>query len=198
MKRTMTWLAMALTAPVLIAASPRAVQVELASDSRIWVDGTSSVRGWSCRATTMDAEIGAAGTAATAAILRQEKAINAVHLTIPVAQLECGNGTMNGHMRKALKLDEHPNITFRLSSYELAARSDTLLVTLKGDLSMAGSTQPVTLVATGHARDGGTLRVQGTHELQMTQFGIKPPTLMFGTMKVHDKVKVGFDLVLSD
>jgi hypothetical protein len=32
----------------------------------------------------------------------------------------------------------------------------------------------------------------------MTEFGVKPPTLMLGTMKVGDKVKVGFDLYLKN
>jgi polyisoprenoid-binding protein YceI len=198
MRSILTWMAMALVAPALIAASPRATQVELEPESKLWVDGTSSVRGWSCRATAMAAAIRAEGSTATAAILRQEKAISGVDLTIPVAQLECGNGTMNGHMRKALKLDEHPHITFRLASYDLATAGDTLRVTLTGDLTMAGSTQAVTLTATGQAAGSGMLRVQGTHELLMTEFGIKPPSLMFGTMKVHDKVRVGFDLILSD
>jgi hypothetical protein len=31
----------------------------------------------------------------------------------------------------------------------------------------------------------------------MKEYGLKPPTLMMGTMKVHEKVKVGFDFVLA-
>ena len=32
----------------------------------------------------------------------------------------------------------------------------------------------------------------------MTEFGLKPPTLMLGTMKVDERIKVGFDVVLKD
>jgi hypothetical protein len=32
----------------------------------------------------------------------------------------------------------------------------------------------------------------------MTDYGLKPPTLMFGRMKVGDLVSVGFDLLLKD
>jgi hypothetical protein len=32
----------------------------------------------------------------------------------------------------------------------------------------------------------------------MTEFGLKPPTLMLGTLKVDERVKVGFDVVLKD
>ena len=36
------------------------------------------------------------------------------------------------------------------------------------------------------------------HEFAMTEFGVKPPTLMLGTMKVGDRVKVSFDLYVKD
>jgi hypothetical protein len=32
----------------------------------------------------------------------------------------------------------------------------------------------------------------------MTQFGLKPPTLMMNTLKVAPEVKVGFDLLLKN
>ena len=32
----------------------------------------------------------------------------------------------------------------------------------------------------------------------MTEFDLKPPSLMLGTMKVDEKVKVSFDLLLKD
>jgi hypothetical protein len=44
--------------------------------------------------------------------------------------------------------------------------------------------------------DNGGLRVKGSKEFLMSEFGVKPPSLMLGTMKVRDKVKVNFDVVL--
>ena len=49
---------------------------------------------------------------------------------------------------------------------------------------------------TGRAGGGDVLRVVGTHELKLSDYGLKAPSLMMGTMKVGDVVKVGFDLVL--
>ena len=31
----------------------------------------------------------------------------------------------------------------------------------------------------------------------MSEYGVKPPTMMFGTMRVNDLVKVGFDIALQ-
>jgi hypothetical protein len=41
------------------------------------------------------------------------------------------------------------------------------------------------------------LRVTGKYELNMKDFGVKPPTLMLGTMRVGEKVTVNFDLLLK-
>jgi hypothetical protein len=41
---------------------------------------------------------------------------------VSVAGLECGNGTMNGHLRKALKSDTSPKISYRISSYDVTPR----------------------------------------------------------------------------
>jgi hypothetical protein len=41
------------------------------------------------------------------------------------------------------------------------------------------------------------LHVNGVYELRMTDYGLKPPTLMFGRIKVGETVMVGFDLLLK-
>lgn len=169
----------------------------LQAESRLWVGGTSSVRGWECKATTFSTIVESAPNAA-ATVLAGEKAVGAVSLTVPVDKLECGNGQMNGHMRKALKLEEHPQITFSLTSYELNRSNDSLLVTMAGSLTLGGTEKPVELVGLAASAPDGALRVAGTYALRMTEFGLKPPTLMFGRIKVHDLVKVGFDVVLKD
>lgn len=184
--------------PLLLGARPlNDGGMDLQVESRLWVGGTSSVRGWECKATTFSATVESAPNA-SATVLAGEKAVGAVNLTVPVDKMECGNGQMNGHMRKALKLEEHPQITFSLTSYELGRSNDSLLVMMAGSLTLGGSEKPIELVGLAASGPDGTLRVTGTYPLKMTDFGLKPPTLMFGRIKVHDLVKVGFDVVLKD
>lgn len=166
-------------------------------ESRLWVGGTSSVRGWECRATAFTATIESAPNAA-ATVLAGEKAVGAVNLAVPVEKLECGNGQMNGHMRKALKVEEHAQIAFRMTSYELARSSDTLVATIDGTLTLGGTEKPIQLVGLATSTPDNALRISGTYSLRMTDFALKPPTLMFGRIKVHDLVKVGFDIILKD
>jgi hypothetical protein len=42
------------------------------------------------------------------------------------------------------------------------------------------------------------IRFKGSKQFKMTEYGVKPPTLMLGTMKVGDPVTVSFDLALSE
>jgi polyisoprenoid-binding protein YceI len=185
-------------APALIAWPTATSQMDLQPESKVWVEGTSSVRSYKCNAVALNAALQTESGNAVEAILAGDKALNSADLTIEAAKLECGNGTMNGHMRKALKSEANPAILFRLASYELTKSADTLRVEMTGDLTLAGAQKTITLQALAKDGGNGTLLVEGTHELNMKDYGINPPKLMLGTLKVHDKVKVGFSLVLKD
>ena len=172
--------------------------MSLAPQSRLWVDGTSTVRAWSCKATEIDATIEAGAPDAVKAVMTGVKAVRAVDVRIPAEKLDCGNGTMNEHMRKALKAKENPVIAFKVVSYDVAKGASGVTGTLNGQLTIGGTTRPIAIQAAGAAGPDGTLHVTGMQELVMTEYGLKPPTLMLGTMKVGDKVKVSFDLFVKN
>lgn len=184
-------------APAALAATPRRIALDLQPSSRLWISGTSTVRSFECTATTFDAEV-ASIPGATIAVLAGEKAVTSVEVRVPTERLDCRNGTMNEHMLKALKAKANPTIVFKLASYDLAKQSDAVRVTLNGTLAMGGVEKPITLSAAATEGPTGLLHVVGTQELRMTEWGLKPPSLMLGTMKVDERVKVGFDLMLKD
>jgi polyisoprenoid-binding protein YceI len=105
---------------------------------------------------------------------------------------------MNEHMRKALKVNEFATIEFRMASYELARAVDGMALTLDGTLTLGGVEKPITVAAQVKGADDGRLLVTGTHEVRMTEFGLKAPKLMLGTMRVDERIKVGFEIVLKD
>ena len=184
--------------PALVAFTAVESAMTLQPQSRLWVAGTSTVRSFECAARTIDAQVIAAGPGASAAVMTGEKAVKDVEVSVPAAKLDCKNGTMNEHMLKALKASDAPTIVFRLSGYELEKASAGMGVKVNGTLTLGGTEKPITVLATAVDAGNGALRVTGTHELNMKDFGLKPPTLMMGTMKVNEKVKVGFDFVLAD
>ena len=184
-------------APTMIAWTPANPILSLEPQSRLWVNGTSTVRAFQCKATTFTAQVEAAGPDAIQQVLAGEQGVAGVVVEVPAAKLECGNGTMNEHMLKALKAKENPTISFKLTSYESARSAEGVKGELTGVLTLGGVQKTITLQGTAKDGPNGTLHVVGTHEVRMSEYGLKAPTLMLGTMKVDDRVKVSFDLILK-
>ncbi|HVT38674.1 MAG TPA: YceI family protein [Gemmatimonadaceae bacterium] len=169
----------------------------LKPESRLWIDGKSTMRDFTCKAPALTIVIEAAD-AAVPALLSGERAFRTVHLDVAADRMDCANGTMNGHMLKALKAAEHPLISFQLGSYDLTKATDLTKAVLTGTLDIGGVQKPVTLPVDLKDAGEGALRVTGSYELNMRDYDLKPPSLMLGTMKVRDKVIVNFDLVLKN
>ena len=184
-------------APSLIAWTPANPILMMQPQSKLWVSGTSTVRSFECKAASFSAEIDGVAPGAAAAVLAGEKAVQSVTVQVPAAKLDCGNGTMNEHMLKALKAKDNPTISFRLSSYKTSKTGDAVTGDLTGVLTLGGVEKTITLQGTATEAGDGQFRVVGSHELSMKEYGLKAPTLMLGTMKVGDRVKVNFDLVLK-
>ena len=168
----------------------------LAAESRVWFDGTSTVRNWSCKATQIDAVIDA-DAGAVANVLKGQKAVKSVTLTFPTAKLDCANGTMNGHMMRALNGTVNSNISFALTGYDLSAAAPAT-ETLTGALTINGVTKPISVPAEFSSAAGGALHVTGKYSLKMTEWQVIPPKLMLGAMKVGPVIVVNFDLLLQN
>jgi polyisoprenoid-binding protein YceI len=188
--------ALLILAPALAAFRAASNTLTLQPESRLWVDGTSNVRSFSCAATSLDVQV-AASDDAVSRVLAGEKAVTGVDVTVRADSLDCKNGKMNGHMRKALKAEEHPDIRFHLATYDLVKDSLGVAVTLSGTLTLGGTEKPITVAATARPDSGGALRVAGTYVLKMKDYGLKPPSLMLGAFKVNNEVTVNFDLHLK-
>ncbi len=183
-------LALATTLATGVAAQgTNALKLTLGPDRKIWIEGSSTIRKFSCATADFEATAEPATTTVTA--------VQTVDVRIPVKSLSCGNGTMDKHMQHALKADEDPEIRFELKSYavgETTAAGTEVKAT--GVMTIAGSSKTVEL--TGLVTPTATgLRVQGETPLRMTEYGVKPPSLMLGTLKVADAITVHYDVVLE-
>ena len=172
-------------------------QLSLQPTSKLWVEGTSTVRSFSCQASEVKATVEASGSNAIARLMTGDKAVESVNVVVPSEKLDCGNGTMNDHMRKAIKMNEAPTIAFRVTSYDLTKEANGVAGKLTGTLSLGGETKTITVPATG-VMDAGALHVTGAYPLTMSDYNLKAPSLMFGRIKVRDQVTVKFDLLLKN
>ncbi len=183
--RKRVWMGVALVVPALVAAGAQPLTFH--NTSRVWVEGTSTVRAYRCESAQVT---GAASAGSTQ--LASIGSVSGAEVSIPVASLDCRNETMNGHMRNALKANAAPTIRFRAQSVDVAANG---AVKMTGGLTIGGQTQQVSIDATA-AEVNGQLRVRGTKQIRMPDYGVRPPSLMMGTMRVNPLVTVGFDVVL--
>jgi hypothetical protein len=173
-------------------------QVTLLPASSLWVEGKSTIRDWKCTANSVQADIEVRGEDPIRRLMAGENSVGVVEFSLATAGLDCANNTMNEHMKKALKAEQHAKIAFTVDSYELKLQDGNRRGTLVGNLSLGGARKAIAVDVAFSLSEEGILRVTGTHALTMTDYGLKPPSLMLGTMKVRDNVLIGFDLLLAN
>lgn len=166
-------------------------------ESKMWIEGTSSLKSFSCKVPEFSLEVTADSADAVAAVLAGRKAVRVVELAVPAAKIDCANSTMNEHMLKAIKADANKTVRFTLSGYDIAQSAKGAAGTMRGALLVGGAEHPVSVAAVASDAGNGALRIVGSYELALSAFALKAPTLMFGSIKVGDKVQVKFDVVLK-
>jgi len=181
-------------APVRFAADDLVAQPQ----SKLWVEGTSTIKAFQCSVPNFTISVKSTGAGAVSAVLAGEKAVRTVELTVPAAKIECGNGTMNDHMRTAIKAEENPSIKFTLASYDVAKAGDGAKGTMRGSLALGGAQHPIDISAVATDAGNGAMRIVGGYEVALSEFDLKRPSLMFGRIKVGDKVQVKFDFVFKN
>jgi len=173
-------------------------RVSVAPESKLWIEGTSTIHDWTCKATTLDAAIDV-DAAAVQLAESAPKLLKKVQVKIPVESLKCGHGGMDNNMYKALKADQTPEISYIMATFEAVAADEKNDFTLRtvGTLSLAGKENPVTVEVQAHRLADGTIKATGTVPVKMTDYGIQPPTAVFGRIKAGNDVKVKFELTLG-
>ena len=182
-------LAALLFLPLLMAATTPATY-RFADESRIWVEGTSTVHEWDCQVKRFLGRVNAQADTGRMATL------TSASVTVAGRSIDCDNGTMNGKLRDALGDDA---VRYQLTSATpaLAGADGWFSVETVGRLTIAGTTRPARLSMRGKALSGGRFRFTGAYGLHMTDFGVDPPTALLGTLKTGDAVTVRFEVIVE-
>ena len=158
------------------------------SSAFINVHGTSNVHDWDMKPTKVTGEIGINGS----------KQINAITIKVEVKSLKSGNGIMDGKTYDAFDYKKYPYIVFQLTDVTQEKLSDNdTEITLTGNLSFAGATRKISIKSIGEITKSGDYQLKGSVPLKMTDYKMKPPTAMLGTMKTGDAVTVKFDVTFK-
>ncbi len=183
----------------------RALSLVVAPGASLELDGDSSLHRYSAKAHGMEAGVGLDSARLPTAVeasdlegLVRGHFIKTFRLSVPVDQLSSGEKGLDANMRKALKGDRYKQIRFQMDSYEVVGPPGkaTLTVVLHGRLSLAGVERKIDVTAAGvRVHDG--LAISGSKDLLMTDYQIKPPTMMLGAIKTKDLITVKFNATLE-
>ena len=167
------------------------------ASGRVTIAGTSNIHEYTAstnavRVTRLALANGIAGPALLQRVL-EPGAVEAFEIAVSAGSLSSPKDGLDKNMHKALKVQAHPDITFKLSRLEAAAPGAFKAI---GQLGIAGVEREVALDLKVVRSDAG-LAVSGTVTLLMTDYGITPPKAMLGMLKTDPKVTVTFETVLA-
>lgn len=131
----------------------------------------------------------------------EDNEITSLEVSIPVETLKSGKDGLDDKMYDAMKTGKFPRVGFVLTKSEKPEENpdgmtgEVRLVT--GDLTILDTTQSVTVPVAVATDENGQLALSGSRELDMTDFGVKPPKAMLGMVKAHPKITVDFTWILD-
>ena len=100
--------------------------------------------------------------------------------------------------QNALKSKANPDIRYEMATAELTKTTgDSFIVRTTGKFTIAGASRPVTMDVTATRVSDNRYMLTGEAPITMSDYGIKPPTAMLGTIKTGPAVKVAFRWIVG-
>ena len=202
LRRAMLVALLALAITILCVAVARAqesVRVPVSPASKLWIDGTSNLHGWSCKADKFDATVELDAAAAVQLGSAPPNALKRVEVKVPVKALKCGHGGMDDNLYKALNADKTPDVTYILATFDAAPgdSANAFALQTQGTLSIGGKENDLSMEVFATRLADGSVKATGAVSIKMTDYGIQPPTAIFGTLRTGNEVKVNFELTVG-
>jgi hypothetical protein len=178
-------------------AQPRdTVRVDMGHGSQVWIEGSSNVTDWRCKAVAFDARVELQPVAERTDDLAA--ALRAINVSVAVRDLKCGNRKMEHDLYAALRANDPARPAYILGRFDVIADSTAgNNLATRGPLVVAGIERMVSVPVVTTREVDGTIRARGAVGMLMTDFGIKPPVGLFGLIRSRNEITVKFDLVVS-
>ena len=158
-------------------------------NSTFIIKGTSSLHDWEMISKNFD------GIIIINKANDESLIIEDININVGVKTLTSGTKLMDKKCYKALLYKEHPNINYHFKSIkEIKLKTDnTYTATLSGVLTIAGKTKLAEILVEIILKDGN-INIKGEKALKMSDFDVKPPTALLGTIKTGNDITIEFNL----
>lgn len=124
-------------------------------------------------------------------------------LTVLTKSLDCRHKIMNRDMYQTLKADYFPTITLSISQVMIPIQNINARWKLEGPvtteafLTLAGMKRKIDLLVTISQPVNNVYRFTAKKNLLLTDFGLTPPTVLMGMVKVNNEIILDIDLYVS-
>ena len=153
------------------------------------ISGTSTVRSWTCTAkSALEIEPGNSGDP----VPGFSNGVAGATIVVAVAEIVCPEEDMMEHLQEAMEEPEYPEISYRLEEYTFKS-DDT--AEASGTMTIHGTSQPITFDIRLESKGDG-VRGVGETSIDMTEFGVEPPSVWLGMLNVGEVVTIKFDALL--
>jgi polyisoprenoid-binding protein YceI len=168
-------------------------------ESKLWLEGTSTLHDFTITANNIKSSINFESSMNENNSLEEFK-ITYLKLIVPIWKLDSGNESMDENMQEALSAEVNPNIVFELISpvvFSFKNVIDSITINATGNLTVAGTKKSVDLNITVVKQSENEFEFKGEIKLLMTDFGVEPPSMFFGTMNTGNEITVKFEMILN-
>ena len=179
MKRSISILAI-----VVLSAGQVLLAQQLTADkanSKIEIKGTSSLHDWESIANEY-----------SISVTQSENTLTNLKGTIKVKSIQSGKSIMDDKTYEALEADKFPEI--KMEGTNLTIDNGKLTGSIQVTIKNVTKTFDIASTSTV---SGGNVKVNGEVPLDMTEFGIEPPTAMFGTLETGKDITIAYSITLK-
>jgi polyisoprenoid-binding protein YceI len=164
---------------------------KISPKSTLKVDGTSTMHDWSMQSSAVQ------GTVAVDLQGGKINSIKQANLKLAAESLKSGKDAMDKNAYKALNTGKHKDISFVLNSIKsLEQLNGTTRIIALGTITIAGKSKAETIELMGKT-DKGVISLQGSKAIRMSEYGVEPPSFMFGSVTTGDAVTIHFNIQLT-
>ncbi|HLW50310.1 MAG TPA: YceI family protein [Sphingobacteriaceae bacterium] len=164
------------------------------NNGQVTIKGTSTLHDWDMKSSRgqTKATFGLTGDQVTS--------VTALSFTIVAESLKSDRNGLDKNAYKALNTDKHKQISFTMTSGTVTpAAGNKFKVTATGNLNISGNSKRVTLTGDGQYNPADkSITVTGSTKFKMSEFQVKPPVLMMGTIKTGDDITIDYQVKLNN
>ena len=125
--------------------------------------------------------------------------LTGLRFSVEAESLKSDKTMMDNNAYKALKTNSAKYISFLATAATISQVNETSYqIRAFGKLTVAGTTKETDIVADVKYNNAEkSFVVTGTKKLKMTEYNVKPPSFMLGTVKTGDEISISFKTKLQ-